>query len=285
MPAERPAAGTAEAVRLPAGGPLDRVRRGLAFFLEYQRLSIATALEYRASALGQVLAMFINDGMWLAFWWLYFTRFPVVRGWEREDVVMLWAILAFGFGLATGLFGNIGQLARLIAEGGLDYYLALPKPAFGHVLLGRASFYSLGDVVFGCVVFALWGRPDLERTALFVASGLVAGAIFVWFYTLAQSLAFYLGHADVLAGQLQSALIHLSTHPSSIFEGPARWILFSVIPAGFVSSLPVAVLRRGDLGYLGLLVLVAAGFGLLAYGAFTFGLRRYASGNLVHLRG
>jgi ABC-2 type transport system permease protein len=71
--------------------------------------------------------MFVNDGIWLAYWAVFFTQFPVLNGWVITDVVTMWAVVATGFGLATGFMGNTLGLARLIAEGQLDAWLLYPR--------------------------------------------------------------------------------------------------------------------------------------------------------------
>src|SRR5690349_15530388 len=87
----------------PAGTGAIRL---LHFVAGYVRANFQIALEYRAAFWAQVLGMALNDAMWLAFWALFFQRFQVVRGYEFRDVVMVWSVAAFAFGLATGLFGN-----------------------------------------------------------------------------------------------------------------------------------------------------------------------------------
>jgi ABC-2 type transport system permease protein len=61
--------------------------------------------------------------------------------------------------------------------------------------------------------------------------------------------------------------------------------MFTVVPAGFISHLPVELLRSFDVSRL-LVVLGFASFSvLLAATVFRIGLRRYESGNLVGMRG
>src|SRR5262245_16533732 len=91
-------------------------------------LNLRAALEYRASFAVGIGFMAVNDSMWIVFWSLCFARFPVVRGWELQDIATMWAVVATGFGLATGIFGNCRPLgARVIVDGRLDYHLSLPK--------------------------------------------------------------------------------------------------------------------------------------------------------------
>ena len=49
----------------------------------YQAANLAMAMEYRTAFFAQVFGMVLNDSLWLAYWTLFFSRFPVVRGWGR----------------------------------------------------------------------------------------------------------------------------------------------------------------------------------------------------------
>lgn len=91
----------------------------LGLIIAYTRLNLAAQLEYRAAFFSQVVAMFLNDGVWVTFWVLFFSRFQVLQGWNVNDVITVWAISASGFGLAFAVCGNALGLARLIAQGSL----------------------------------------------------------------------------------------------------------------------------------------------------------------------
>jgi ABC-2 type transport system permease protein len=70
-----------------------------------------------------------------------------------------------------------------------------------------------------------------------------------------------------------------------MFQGWMRVLLFTAIPAGFISHVPVELLRSFDPTLFVALAGVAALSAVLAMIVFRIGLRRYESGNLVGLRG
>jgi len=62
-------------------------------------------------------------------------------------------------------------------------------------------------------------------------------------------------------------------------------LLFTVIPAGFVSYLPVATLKSMSMRDLILAFSGAAAVLGISVGVFYHGLRRYESGNLISMNG
>src|SRR5436309_16020609 len=115
---------------------LAQLRNYLGLAAAYTRLNLNAQLEYRAAFFSQVAAMFLNDGVWVVFWTLFFTRFPVLRGWNSDDINTVWAVAAAGFGLAYAIYGNGLKLASLIAQGQLDVWMLYPRALLPHMVLG-----------------------------------------------------------------------------------------------------------------------------------------------------
>ncbi len=255
------------------------------FAARYMAANLQGALEYRVSFFSQIAAMVINDAAWLIFWLAYFGSFPLVADWGRPEIVMLWAIAATSFGIAATFFGGATTLAGAIARGELDFYLALPKPTLLHVLISRMDVSAPGDVLFGTTVYVLLIHPAPAKLALFALFGLTGAIIFISFMVITQSLAFWLGNAEGLAQQFFNALLSFSTYPTVIFRGIVKALLFTAIPAGFITYIPVQLLRSFSWPLFGGLLLFTVGIAVAATLVFHAGLRRYESGNLVLMRG
>ena len=263
---------------------LKRLPVYLGFVGRYLVANLQGALEYRASFVSQVLAMLINDTIWLVFWLAYFASFPLVAGWGRPEIVTLWAILGASYGLGTTLCGGAFRLAGIIVRGELDFFLALPKPALLHVLISRMDVTAPGDILFGLLVYALLVRPGPMQVVLFALFTITGAIIFISYGVITQSLAFWLGNAEGLGQQFANALLTFATYPTVIFRGLVKAALFTIVPAGFVAYVPVQLLRSFSWPMLGGLLLFTAAIAGAAVLVFTAGLRRYESGNLVLMR-
>ncbi|MCC2685018.1 MAG: hypothetical protein K0R75_1917 [Paenibacillaceae bacterium] len=259
-------------------------KRLLWFVWACWKSNLLGAMEFRLSFLLMAGTMLINDVVWIIFWGLYFRRFPVVNGWELQDVMMLWAVSAGGVGLMSTLFGNSSRIAGLVVSGQLDVYLSQPKPVLLHVLISRMSISAIGDVAFSLLVYGFYGDRSLIGLAKFGLALALATLIFIFFTVVVNCLAFWLGGTDGLSAQLFNALVTFTTYPTGIFRGAGKLLLFTVVPAGFISYLPIGLLRDADplfmLGVVGVVgVLTVGGIWL-----FYTGLKRYTSGNMMGLR-
>jgi len=275
------------AVRL-SGGRGSRVRRAagiLRYVLTCWKLNLAAAMEYRASFFMLAVMMFVNNCIWLVFWAIFFNRFPAVNGWELRDVMLLWGISAGGFGWSSVLFGNYPRIAPIVANGELDVFLTQPKPLLLGVLVSRMSLTAMGDFLFGVAIYALAGEHTLIGAAKYALGLLISGLLFLFVTLAAGTLAFFFGQAEGMASQLFNGLVALSTYPTDIFKGTARIVLFTVLPAGFISYAPIGLLRRFDGTFVWLAAAAVAAFGLLAVSLFAVGVRRYTSGNRMAMRG
>ncbi len=229
--------------------------------------------------------MIVNDSIWIVFWTLFFNRFPVLHGWHQKDVLTIWAISASGFGIAATIFGNTFQLAALITRGQLDAWMLYPRLLLPHLALGKMVPSATGDAIFGYVLFTAFVRPDLPHFALFVLFTITAATVFTAVFLMAGSLSFFVGNAEVLAEQWIFSVVTFSTYPATLFEGSVKILLFTLIPAGFVSYLPVDALNTLSLVYAGYTLLGALVFLAIGVSMFYIGLSRYESGNLIGMRG
>lgn len=246
--------------------------------------NMQAAMEYRGAFLAQIVILLTIHGSWLLFWWTYFLQFPLVNGWQQTDIIVIWAISALAIGLGSVCFGNVFKLPQLISTGGLDVYLAMPRPALLHICISESDSSGWGDIVFALVAFNVFVHPALVQALLFVLLGGMASLIFVSFLVIVGSLTFFLGRADALMQQVIGALTAFSTYPMNIFHGIVRVLLFSVIPAGFISYVPLQLLHQFTWPVMG----VMSGFTILlvlcALGFFHLGLKRYESGNLFGMQ-
>ncbi|MBK7623048.1 MAG: ABC-2 family transporter protein [Kineosporiaceae bacterium] len=98
------------------------------------------------------------------------------------------------------------------------------------------------------------------------------------FLVTAGSLAFFTDRSEPAALSLHAVLLFAS-YPIDIFGGPLELLLYTMVPAAFVAAVPARLIDHPSPPEAVLLVVATVAFASLAWGTFTLGLRRYASGS------
>lgn len=260
------------------------MQREIIFLLALWKANLLAAMEYRAAFISQVFGMMLNNAVYFIFWVIFFDRFKQIRGWGIDDMFFLFGVVAASFGAGVYLFGNAMDLANVIANGRLDYYLSLPRPVLLHVLASKSISSGLGDFTYGILSFVVARQFAPDTIARYVFAVLLATTTFIAFMTLVQSAAFWLGNAALLSQQVSNAIVTFSLYPITLFEGNARLILFTLIPAAFIGAVPAEFIRQFT--WATLAQLLGAALIMLFLALFTFhrGLRRYESGSAIQVQ-
>jgi ABC-2 type transport system permease protein len=231
----------------------------------------------------QVGLMVLNNAIFFTFWVVLFSRVPRIRGYALADVAVLYGIVAAAVGLGVAVAGGVNVLSRYIHEGELDALLAQPKPTLIYAIGRRSVASGIGDALSGIAMIALSGSVRLAAVPMLIVAIAASGTVFVASGVLFHSLAFWLGRVETAARQLFESLITFSLYPEPLFGGAMRLLLFTLVPAGFVSYLPARLVRAPSLLVLGELVAAALVYSAIASWVFQRGLRSYCGGSRFEL--
>lgn len=248
--------------------------------LASMRTALLEAWTNRRSFWLQVTMMMVNDLVWIAFWVLLFHKVGDVRGWDARRIVLLYAILTTAAGIALGLLANSRRIGRLAIGGELDSVLTLPVRPLVYLLTKRVDTSLMGDLIFGPFLFFALSGPTLERTAIYIVGSLASATVLVAFLVLLGALTLLIGGKGEQSDLGFQAVLIFSSYPLDIFGGATKFVLYTAIPAAFVTGLPVRLVDDFDLATFGVLLSAAAFMGVLAAFSFKLGLRRYSSGAL-----
>lgn len=241
------------------------------------RLAFLEAWSNRRGFWTQVAVMLANNLVWIVFWVVFFRQVGSVRGWDSTDVFVLLSVLTTAGGIVLGFCYNVIALGRMAATGELDAVLALPVRPLPYLLARRVNPVHLGDIIFGVILFAGFCDPTPARTAIFLFGVGCAVLVLTGFLVVMGSLSFFLGRNE--SGELGfHAMILFAAYPVDIFAGVTRTLLYTAVPAGFMTAVPVRLVESFDVRWAA--ATLAVGVGLMALGWVTFerGLRRYTSG-------
>ena len=117
----------------------------------------------------------------------------------------------------------------------------------------------------------------MRRTLVYLAGTLTAAVLLTGFLVTTGSLTFFAGRDDV--GELSfHAMLLLASYPVDVFGGTAKVLLYTVLPAAFVASVPAKLMGSFDPVVALLMLAVSLLFAAAGWLTFTLGLRRYTSG-------
>jgi ABC-2 type transport system permease protein len=184
------------------------------------RTAFSDALANRRSFWVQVLVMAVNDVTWIIFWALFFNAVGNVRGWNRGDVLMLFAILLTASGVALGLIGNARKLGQMAADGEIDAALALPLDPLSYLLARHVDTVLLGDLLMGPLLLVYASDRSVESLAVYIGGALCASVVLVGFLVAVSSLTLFVGGRGEQADLGFQAILIMASYPLDIFGGP-----------------------------------------------------------------
>lgn len=242
------------------------------FALKLLQTSIKDSAAKRSSFLLETVFILINNFTFFILWVLFFNHFEEVRGWRLEEVSLVFGMSLFGWGFFSFFFGGLRSLSKKIIDGELDSFLLQPKPVLMHVMMSQCFPRGIGHMLTGFIFVIGAGYPFLGFLGM-----ITAAIIFSSFTVIVHSLGFFLGQLDRLPMLYCDTLLLFSGYPSNIYPAVMQVVIYTVIPAGLIGSLPVEVIK--NFSWEKLLLLLSATFGMALFARWFFykGLSRYVS--------
>jgi ABC-2 type transport system permease protein len=243
------------------------------------RTNLKSVTALRGSFLLSMTFMALNNTTFFVFWWLLFGRIGNLRGWHVQDVELLFGISAAGFGLMQATLGGAMHLARFVDDGSLEPMMVQPKPTLWYALGCRSQASGFGDMTSGLAFMSLSGYVSWSAAPRALLCVLVSCVAFTAVCVALGSLAFWIKKSETLSRQLLDIVITFSLYPEPLFDGPLKLLLFTLVPAGFVSYLPADVVRGAGPAAPCLMLGGCALLCAASLRVFRAGLRRYAGGS------
>lgn len=256
------------------------VKNNLKLIFSYLKLNLKKEAQYKTSFILKIVMMVLNNAFFILQWLIIFSIVENIGGYGLNELLLLWALSAGSYGVAHLFFNNAFSIGYLIYEGKLDVYLTQPKNLLINICCSSCSVSAIGDIIYAFVVLIITGAPWWWYLAI-IPILIIGALIYVGMVIIFQSLCFYIKNGSALANMIESAITMFGTYPPAIFSGVAKFLLYTIIPVGFMIFIPAQYLFLGFniwymLMFLGFAILVVA----LAFVCFKCGLKRYTSGSL-----
>ena len=258
----------------------------------YRRLvgaCVRSELQYRTSFTARVLAESVITFLDCVVILALFTRVPALGGWDRGQVLVLYASSILSFGAADLIAGPVEQTAVYVRLGTYDRLLIRPVGVLWQIFGYEFALRRIGRILQAGIVLAVTiatGTVDLPSTprALFLVPTVIGGAAtFSGLFVVVNTLSFWFPNAKEVGNAFTYGGETVAHYPTHIFRPWLRNAALFVVPVGVVSYVPGIFVLDGPnpLGipvWLQLLSpLVFVPVGAVAGFVWRTGLRRYES--------
>ena len=250
------------------------------------KCNLKSIVEYKTSFILQTVFMFVNNGFFLIFWNIVFNiNNNQQNGIEMKEIYYLWSISTISYGIVYLLFGGISNIGKNIITGGLDSFLTQPKNVFINIATSKCDFSACGDLLYGLLIGILatnsfWGYLEI------LGYSLLGSIIYISTMTIIRSLATFIGDTDNIAEKYEHTfLINFSVYPEKIFGKTVKFLLYTLIPAGYIVHLPIKLIKEFSIAKFAIIILAIVIYAIISILIFKEALKRYESGNSMALKG
>lgn len=251
----------------------------LRFFLHLLRLNLKAARSMRlAYTLRSVFAI-VTHSIYIVLWFVFFDAIPSLGGWQLEHILLAYGMAIAAWGIVSFLAYGLRTLPRQIETGELDTYLTQPRPVLLNIAMSSPKITGPGEVIFG-LALAIYAavRADVAL-GLFALALACACLVFASIILAFASLGFWVRDFHSSAEELYFNFNLLSTRPAPIFTGWLKLLIFTVVPVGFMTHLPLQFLLDNQSGAIFATIAGTCACMAGSYALFRYGLGCYESGN------
>ncbi len=232
----------------------------------------------------RVLFMILNNLMLLYAWHLMFLNFSTIHSWTFNDFMFMTGLVVLTFSIWPIFFRGIGiHLMRLIENGELDSFLVIPRHVLFSVGCSVCDPSGIGDFITGILLIFFSGLVSLSNLPMvfcFIFSGI---CVFLTINILISTLPFFIKNSSDIGERLFYMFFNIAGYPGSIYSGYLKLIFCTLLPVGFISILPVELMHNFSGTVFMFLIVASICFLSLSIFIFSYGLKKYESGNRFNI--
>ncbi len=237
----------------------------------------------KATFTSNVVFMVLNNASFIIQWVVLFSIRDNIGGYTLKQVLLLWGLAAMTYGVSRFFFAKAFTLSNVINNGKLDSFLVQPKNVLISAITTDVSPSALGDILYGYIILFIYGF-SFGTFFLYTLFGILGGLIVTSISVILNSLSFWFQKTDVIAETGNNLMTNFATYPDGIFKGAVKLLLYTLVPVGIATYLPIQVLTEFNLIKLLIVLVFTIVIVALAFLVFYKGLKRYSSSNLMIAR-
>jgi ABC-2 type transport system permease protein len=262
----------------------------LGLYARLLRSQIKSQMQYRLSFVLDVSSTALFTLTEFGALFLVFSRFSSLGGWSLVQVMLLYGMVEFSFGMMDMVFAGFDPpfFGNLIRKGMLDQLLLRPRGLILQIFGADFTLRRIGRILFGaCILgYALLHNPIVWSAEKILLLPLAALGMILYFgalFLLGATIQFWTVESSEAMNVLTYGGAYLMSYPINIYSDWMRVVFTFIVPAALMNFYP-ALYILGKPDPFGLPVWVAflaplagAGMFVLALMFWRFGLRHYQS--------
>lgn len=230
-----------------------------------------------------LIGFFLTQMAGVLFLHLVFQQIPSLQGWTFDELLFIYGFAQIPRGIDHLLTDNLWLVAwRLVINGDFDRYMLRPMNVFFQVIAEKLQPDALGELLIGTIVVVssiLKGVIVIDgiHSLLFVISALTGALIYTSIKLFFATFAFWIKRSGPFL-QLAYEMADFAKYPTDIYHKAVQFVITWVIPFAFVAYLPATFfLGKASSAVIGMECGIALLFWCIAYGVFSYGIRKYES--------
>lgn len=254
---------------------------------------LKTIMQSRLDFLVGLIGFFLVQISGVVFLYLIFRQIPNLQGWSFDQLVFIYGFAQIPRGIDHLFTDNIWKVAWFkIVEGEFDRYMLRPMNLLFQIISEELQPDALGELLVGLIlVISSLSKGivvvDGVHILLFMVSIIAGALIYTSIKLFFATIAFWIkisGPFVYLAYQMSD----FAKYPIEIYAKVIRFVITWIIPFAFVAYLPASyflgvgniLFKEASAMIIGIEVLIAVVFCIIAYSFFLIGTKCYeSSGN------
>ncbi|MBW8308167.1 MAG: ABC-2 family transporter protein [Candidatus Paracaedibacteraceae bacterium] len=249
-------------------------------FFEYIKINLKSSFSQKGFFISRIFFMIINNLIFFSSWYFFFKKFQVINGWSLKHISLMSGIVNISLGLNICFFNGLKNMPTIIESGQLDIFLTLPRSVLIGIAASSSEYSGIGSVVSGLFLLYFSSFNNFFDIILIVFFILISMIIFSTTHIFYGSLSFWFKGLNRLNYDISNILTLLATTPGCVYKGMIKTLIFSIIPIGFASYLPVEYFITKDISIIPIIILGPCILLFISIATFKVGLKKYESGNL-----
>ncbi len=258
-------------------------------YIQFVFIYFKSLIEYRAYFLIDIFLQTTIFGSSMALIWVLANRFQTVGGWNVYELLLLYNLNMFSYGVAGFIFwAPMQQLDSSIRQGTFDSMLIYPINPLIHLCFRNIAIQNVGNFILGAVVFTIcfqklqivWSIAKIIWFMIVILSG---SLIQLCLMIMVGASAFWLQRSNGVTNITFMCIKNFLDYPLKIYDVGIQFFLTFVVPYSFVNYYPAQYFldRSGDYLFHPLLQFaapfVSIAFLVITLQVWKIGLCRYES--------